>query len=209
MPVLIRDYETRGVLRLENVGSWRYAADFRTQILCCAYCVDDGPVKLWTPPDPPPTEFFEAAAPQNTDWTVGAHFAQFEISLEYFVLTRRYGFPRFPVSRQRCTMAKALACSLPPRLELVAQALELLNEKDLAGRRLMLMMSKPRRPRKDEDPQALLWFDDEERRRRLYKYAMQDTEVERELYQLLQSLSAEELAIWQFDLRVNARGFYV
>jgi DNA polymerase len=208
MHVLIRDYESRGVLKLEDVGAWRYAADPRTEILCCAYCVDDGPVKLWTPPDPPPSEFFEAAAPQNTDWKVGAHNAQFEIPLEHFILVPKYGFPKFPLSRQRCTMAMALAHSLPPKLELVAQALELLNEKDKAGQRLMLMMAKPRRPRKDEDPQALLWFDDEERQTRLYEYAKQDAEVERELDQVLQPLSDEELKIWQFDLRVNARGFY-
>jgi DNA polymerase len=208
MPTLIRDYETRGLIKLEDCGSWKYAADGRTEILCCAYCVDDGPVKLWTPPDPPPTEFFEAAAPQNTDWTVGAYNAGFEIPLEYYILVPKYGFPRFPFSRQRCIMAKALVCSLPARLEFVAQALELLNEKDKAGHRLMLMMSKPRRPRKDEDPGLLAWFDDADRMARLYSYARQDVEVERELDQALQPLSDDELKIWQFDLRVNARGFY-
>jgi DNA polymerase bacteriophage-type len=205
--VLHRDYESRGVLRLEDVGAWRYAADPRTEILCCAYAVDDEPVKLWRPGDPVPPEFFEAA--RYADWEVAAHNAQFEIALEHFILTRRHGFPKFPLSNQRCTMAMALACSLPPKLELAAQVLELLHQKDKAGQRLMLMLAKPRRPRKDEDPQALLWFDDEERRQRLYEYAKQDTEVERELYQALRPLSPEELVIWQFDLRVNARGFYV
>jgi DNA polymerase len=204
--VLLRDYESRGVLKLEDVGVWRYAADNRTEILCCAYCVDDDPVKLWLPDDPVPPEFIKAA--QNPDWIVCAHNAQFEVALEHFILTHRYGFPKFPLSRQRCTMAMALTFSLPPKLELAAQALELLNEKDKAGQRLMLMLAKPRRPRKDEDPQALLWFDDEERRQRLYEYAKQDAEVERELDQVLQPLSDEELKIWQFDLRVNARGFY-
>src|SRR6516165_10057224 len=154
--VLHRDYESRGVLKLEDVGAWRYAADPRTEILCCAYAVDDGPVKLWLPGDPPPAEFFEAAAPQNTDWEAGAHNAQFEVALEHFKLCPLHRFPRIPLSRQRCTMAMALAFSLPPKLELAAQALELLNEKDKAGQRLMLMMAKPRRPRKDEDPLALL-----------------------------------------------------
>jgi DNA polymerase len=208
MPTLIRDYETRSILKLEHSGAWRYARDSRTQVLCCAYCVDDGPVKLWTPPDPPPAEFFEAAAPQNTDWTVGAFNAGFEIPLEHYILVPKYGFPRFPLSRQRCIMAKALVCSLPARLEFVAQALELLNEKDKAGHRLMLMMSKLRRLRKDEDPGLLAWFDDPDRMARLYEYAKRDAEVERELDQALQPLSDDELKIWQFDLRVNARGFY-
>jgi DNA polymerase bacteriophage-type len=207
--VLHRDYESRGVLKLEDVGAWKYAADPRTEILCCAYAVDNDPVKLWLPPDLPPTEFFEAAAPQNTNWEVAAHNAQFDIALEHFKLCRLHGFPKFPLSRQRCTMAMALACSLPPKLELAADALELIHRKDKAGQRLMLMLAKPRRPRKDEDPQALLWFDDEERRQRLYDYAKKDLEAEREFYQSVRPLSAEELELWQLDVRINARGFHV
>jgi DNA polymerase len=205
--VLHRDYETRGVLKLEHTGSWKYAADFRTQILCCAYAVDDDPVKLWTPNDPTPSEFIEAA--NNPEWIVCAHNAQFEIALEHFILTRKFGFPKFSLNQQRCTMAMALAFSLPPKLELVAAALELVFQKDKAGQRLMLQLTKPRRPRKDEDPEQRYWFEDQDRLDRLYQYAMQDTAVERELYQLLRSLSDAELEIWQLDLKVNARGFYV
>ena len=42
---LHRDYETRGVLALSKVGAHRYAADPRTEVLCCAYAVDNGPVQ--------------------------------------------------------------------------------------------------------------------------------------------------------------------
>jgi hypothetical protein len=132
MKVLHRDYETRSVVSLEHVGGWKYSADSRTQILCCAYCVNDDPVKLWIPGDPVPPEFIEAA--QNPEWLVAAHNAQFEIALEHFILTRKFGFPKFSLSQQRCTMAMALAFSLPPKLELAAAALELIFQKDLAGR---------------------------------------------------------------------------
>jgi DNA polymerase len=206
MPILHRDYESRSVLLLEDVGAWRYAADPRTEVRCCSYCVDDQPVKLWTPADPVPAEFVEAA--RNPDWLVCAHNAGFEIALEHFKLVPQYGFPKFALRQQRCTMAMALASSLPAKLERVAEVLELLRQKDRAGHRLMLMMSKPRRPRKDEDPRALLWFEDPDRMARLYEYARTDPEVERELYDTLQPLSAAELEIWQLDLRINARGFY-
>src|SRR5262245_61263975 len=207
--VLHRDYESRGVLKLEDVGVWRYAADPRTEILCCTYAVDDGPVQLWLPGNPPPPEFIEAAAPQSTDWEVGAHNAPFEGVMEHFILSRRHGFPKFPLSRQRCTMAMALALALPPKLELLAEALEFVHQKDKAGQRLMLMMSKPRKPHKDEDPRALLWFDNAERRERLYEYGRKDIEVEREAYQVLRPLSDEEHLIWRFDQLVNARGFHI
>ena len=59
--VLHRDYETRGVPQLQKVGVWKYAADDHTEVLCCAFCVDNEPVKLWLPGDPVPAEFLEAA----------------------------------------------------------------------------------------------------------------------------------------------------
>jgi DNA polymerase len=204
--VLHRDYETRGVLQLQKVGAWKYAADDRTEILCCAYCVNDEPVKLWMPGDPVPQEFLEAA--QDKSWLVCAHNAGFEIAIEQLILRRRCGWPKIPLGRHRCTMAMALSLALPGKLELVAEALELIHRKDKAGQRLMQMISKPRRPRKDEDPGGLYWFDDEERLQRLYEYCRQDVEVERELYRQLRPLSPQELKVWQFDALVNARGFY-
>jgi DNA polymerase bacteriophage-type len=204
--VLHRDYETRGVLQLKDVGAWKYAADKRTEVLCCAYTIDDRPVKLWKRGDPEPEEFVEAG--RNNDWLVSAHNDLFETAIEHFIMRRRHGWTKLPLSRHRCTMAMALALALPGKLELVAEALELLHQKDRAGHRLMLMMSKPRRPRKDEDPEGLYWFDDEERLQRLYKYSLQDAEVERELYYALQPLLPEEQKLWQLDALVNARGFH-
>ena len=203
--VLHRDYETRGVLQLQNVGVWKYSGDDRTQILCCAFCVDNEPVKLWLPSDPVPPEFLEAA--NNPDWIVCAHNAGFEIAIEHLILRRRHGWPKIPLSRNRCTMAMALALALPPKLDLLAQALELVHQKDSAGQRLMLMMAKPRRARKDEDPEGRYWFEDQDRLERLYEYSKQDVKVEREAYQRLRPLIQEELQLWFLDQRINARGF--
>jgi DNA polymerase len=205
--VLHRDYETRGVLQLQNVGAWKYASDDRTEILCCAFCGDDEPVKLWLPGDPVPPEFLEAA--NNPDWIVCAHNAGFELAIEHLIMRRRHGWPKIPLSRNRCTMAMALALALPPKLELLAQALELVHQKDATGQRLMLMMAKPRRARKDEDPEGRYWFEDQDRLERLYKYAKRDVEVEREAYQRLRPLIAEEQQLWFLDQHINARGFHL
>ena len=140
---------------------------------------------------------------------VCAHNAQFEATIEHFILERRHGWPKIPLSRHRCTMAMALALALPGKLELAAEALELIHQKDRAGQRLMLMMTKPRRPRQGEDPdKGPFWFDDEDRLQRLYEYCRQDVEVERELYLQLQPLISHELRLWQLDCVVNARGFH-
>jgi len=200
-----RDIETRGLLPLSKVGVHRYAADARTEILCCAYTVDNEPVKLWTPDDAVPAEFREAAA--NPNWLAVAHNAAFEMTIEELLLAPRYGWPLIPVERQRCTLAMASALALPGKLERVADVLELSRRKDVAGHRLMQMMSKPRRAHKDEDPNQIYWFNDQERLQRLYDYCKADVEVERELYAHLQPLSTTEQIIWELDARVNARGF--
>ena len=59
--VLHYDFETRSTCNLLAAGAWRYAADPSTEVLCCAYAVDDEPVQLWVPGDPIPPEFVEAA----------------------------------------------------------------------------------------------------------------------------------------------------
>jgi DNA polymerase len=207
MHVLHRDYETRSQAILKTVGTHKYAADFSTTVLCCAFAVDDEPVQLWRPGNPPPAEFIEAAT--NPSWIVCAHGAHFEDAIERHVLHPRFGWPAFPVDKQRCTQAMALAVGLPARLSTAAIALELSNRKDVAGERLMHQTSKPRRPHKDEDPSGIYWFEDQERLDRLYAYCQQDVEVERELYSRLPPLSASEQPLWELSSWINQRGFCV
>jgi DNA polymerase bacteriophage-type len=120
--VLHRDYETRSQCMLKSAGAYRYAADLRSEVLCCAYAVDGGAVQLWTPGDNPvPTEFIEAAS--NPNWIAVAHNDQFETAIEQYILAPRYGWPLIPIERHRCTMALSLAYGLPARLSAAADAL--------------------------------------------------------------------------------------
>jgi DNA polymerase len=205
--VLHRDYETRGQLLLKRVGTHRYAADPSTEVLCCAFAIDDEPVQLWTPGDPVPPEFIEAA--QKPDLIVAAHGDHFEGAIEHHIMAPRFGWPLIPLERHRCTMATALALGLPARLSMAAAALELANRKDVAGERLMHQMSKPRRARQDEDPSQVHWFEDDDRLRRLHDYCRQDVEVERELFDRLSRLSATEQSLWALSCTINERGFRV
>ena len=43
--ILHRDYETRSTLDLKKVGVWKYATHPTTDVWCCAYAVNDGPVR--------------------------------------------------------------------------------------------------------------------------------------------------------------------
>jgi DNA polymerase len=205
--VLHRDGELRGLLDLRKVGVHRYTADPQTEVLCVAYAVDDGPVQLWKPVDPVPLEFIEAADDPN--WIVCAHNDAFETQTERHILGPRFGWPQVPLERHRCTMAAALALGLPAKLGRLADVLELCNRKDKAGERLMLQMSKPRRPRKDEDPAGIYWFDNPERLTRLYGYCRQDVETEREAHGRLLQLSPTEQILWELSTRINDRGFHI
>src|SRR5262249_34596184 len=207
--VLHRDYETRSQAILKTVGTYKYATDPSTELLCCAYAVDDEPVQLWVPGDSVPAALIEAAAATDPTWVMAAHNGAFETAIEQYILAPRHGWPVIPIERHRCTMAAALAAGLPARLGTVADALDLANRKDCGGERLMHQVSKPRRARKGEDADQVHWFDDDDRLRRLYEYCRQDVEVERELYGRLPPLSPTEQAIWELSSRINQRGFCV
>src|SRR6516225_4544286 len=100
MPILFRDFETRSTLDLRDVGAWRYTTHSSTDVWCCAYCVDDGPVELWLPGNPIPDQFTEAA--NNPDWLVCAFNDAFERLVEPYIMAPRYGWPLVPIERHRC-----------------------------------------------------------------------------------------------------------
>jgi DNA polymerase bacteriophage-type len=205
--LLFRDYETKGTLNLSEVGAWKYASHPTTDVWCCAYAVDEGPIKLWVPGDPVPAEFAEAA--QNPDWRVLAFNDQFERLIEQHIMAPRYGWRIVPIERHRCIQTAALALALPATLDNVARALKLEQQKDESGRRTMLQMAMPRRPRQDEDPAGLYWFDDPERRAELYNYNQQDVAVERALHHRIGSLSPDEQSLWVLDAVINDRGLFI
>jgi DNA polymerase bacteriophage-type len=205
--ILFRDYETRGTVDLVKAGSWQYSTHPQTDVWCCAFAVDDGEIKLWVPGDQIPAEFIKAAA--NPEYLVSAFNDSFEGLIEQHIMGPRYGWPAIPLERHRCLQAAALALALPAKLEGAARALNLEQQKDVAGHKLMLQMAKPRRPRRDEDPANLYWFDDPDRVSRLHGYCRQDVETERALHARIGLLSAEEQALWQLDAIINERGIHI
>jgi DNA polymerase bacteriophage-type len=204
--ILFRDYETRSTLNLSEVGAWRYAAHHETNVWCCAYAVNDGPIKLWVPGDPIPPEFIEAA--QNPNWIVSAFNDQFERLIEQQIMGPRYCWPTIAIDRHRCTQAMALALALPAKLEMVARALNLEEQKDMDGHKLMLQMARPRPARAGEDLNGVYWSDDPEHRERLGKYCVRDVTVERAIHNRIKPLSSEEQSLWALDAKINDRGIF-
>ena len=195
MPTLLRDYETRGTLDLRKVGAARYARHRDTDVLCAAYCVDDGPIELWRAGDPIPEAFVEAA--RDPDWLVVAFNDHFERAIERGVLAPRYGWPTVPIERHRAFRPSALAHALPASLDKVATALGLAERKDVRGHRVMLQLARPRKPRRDEDPAGgPYWRDDADKLATLYDYCRQDIATERALHARIGLLPPAEQEIW-------------
>jgi hypothetical protein len=71
--VLHYDFETRSACDLQTAGAWRYAADGSTEVTVCAYAIDDEAMQIWTPGDPVPKEFIEAAV--NPNWLIARALA--------------------------------------------------------------------------------------------------------------------------------------
>ena len=135
---------------LKGVGTHKYAVDPNTEVLCCAFAVDDQPVQLWIPGDPVPPEFIEAANDPN--WIVAAHGDHFETAIERHIMAPRFGWPEIPLERHAAQWRWRWRSACRRGWRAAADALELAERKDAAGERLMHQMSKPRRARQGEDP---------------------------------------------------------
>lgn len=206
MPRVVFDDETRSTADLTRVGAWEYAKHSGTELLCMAYKVDTSPTCLWTPGDPFPRELQRAIENRYEFW---AHNAFFERCIWQHIKQVRFGFPAIPDHLWRCSAATAAALALPRSLEDAGQVLGLDMQKDKEGHRLMLQMCKPRKPRKDEDPNGLYWFEDDERKQRLYSYCIRDVDAQAELTAKLPKLSHGELKTWQLCQEINRRGLPV
>lgn len=211
-PRLHFDLESRSTVPFGKakgaVTAYQYANHPDTDIWCMSWCVDDSPVLLWDPWEGQdfPAEFLYAL---KQGAVAVAHNASFEWCMWNFLLAPRLGLPAIPFERMDCTAVRASVMALPRSLEGAAKAMRLPVQKDAAGARLMQQMAKPRKPRKDEDPNRVYWWDDADRRQRLGAYCVQDTETERALDKVIPQLTADERRLWLLDHETNMRGVHV
>jgi DNA polymerase len=83
------DFETRSRADLKKVGAAKYAADPTTEVLCFAYCIDDGPVKVCGP-DEMPGDL--RAALDDPEVAIVAHNAAFEMAIINEIMVPRHGW---------------------------------------------------------------------------------------------------------------------
>lgn len=174
------DFETASECDLKTAGVYNYARHPSTRVLCMAYAIDDGDVRVWTPGE---------ALPAFTS-QIRAHNAAFERLILRHVLKQD-----IPLEQFYCTAAQARSNCAPGSLEDVGRFAGASMRKDHRGAYLVRQCCIP--PFKtDLLPE-------------LFEYCAQDVRAMRAISLGLRELTEEELADYHANERINDRGVRV
>lgn len=202
----VKGVGSQGKGGLPVVGTPAYAEHPSTEVLCLYYNLKDGRGRRgWMPgtPNPQPLLDYILAGGILEAWNV-----TFEFWIWNMVCVRRYGWPPLPLEQCRCAMAKSRRFSTPGALGGAAKYLGT-PEKHKDGYRLVQKLTRPHTPTKHRPAHrwsiTTAWDD----YLALYRYCDQDTVAEDNASAHIPDLSPDELATWQMDQTVNARGVQV
>jgi DNA polymerase len=189
------DLETRSAVNLLTQGSWLYATDPSTEVICLWYSVDRGEPQGWHPGEPVPACF-------TTHDTIHAWNADgFEYLIWDFIMTPEHGFPGVALEQWRCTAFKSRCNNLPNKLENAARCLRVPQQKSKRGRELIKLLCMPL---KDgtfcKDPALLAEMDE---------YCAQDVRTEMAVDAMLREPTDEEWADFHANMRVNDIGIRI
>jgi DNA polymerase len=184
------DFETRSRCDLPKHGVYNYAQDPSTDVLCMSYAFDDDDVVTWLPSQPFP-EKVKAYKGQ-----IYAHNAAFERLHFWYVLQINFKLEQF-----YCTAAQARANCAPGSLEDVGRFAGASMKKSHRGAQLIRLLSIPRADGTFNDDPALM--------AEMIDYCEQDVRAMRSISKALRPLSADELADYHVNERINDRGVLV
>lgn len=184
------DFETRSRCDLTKHGVYNYAQDPSTEVLCMSYAFDDDDVVTWLPSQPFP-EKVKAYKGQ-----IYAHNAAFERLIFWYVLQQNYTLEQF-----YCTATQARANCAPGKLEDVGRFAGASMRKDHRGAQLIRLLSIPQADGSFRQDPALM--------AEMIAYCEQDVRAMRSISKALRPLSADELADYHVNERINDRGVLV
>jgi DNA polymerase len=187
MTVLWCDFETRSRCDLRSRGVYNYAQDASTDVLCMSYAFDDEDVRTWLPGEPFPQ------AVKDHKGLVYAHNAAFERLIFWYVLQVNFKLEQF-----YCTAAQARANCAPGSLEDVGRFAGATMKKDHRGGQLIRLLSIPQSDGTFREDAKLM--------QEMVDYCEQDVRAMRAIAQAQRPLSADELADYHTNERINDRG---
>jgi len=202
------------------VGAPAYSEHPSTEVLTLSYDLCDGRgIRRWRPGQPLPLDLF---AHVTAGGVIEAHNAMFERLIVENVCVPKYGWPMFPATAWRCSMATALVAQRPAALGALAEVLGLDQQKDTEGKRLIKKFCVPQQPivglvdkktgkvkRPDQPARRIYPEDDPEDFEKLCAYCDQDVRTEMAAMERLPALEPHEVAAWQATQAMNHRGLGV
>lgn len=236
------DFEGRSAFDIMKGGAWKYSLDPTTQVMCLAVRLPGWTKsRLWAAPihyswgvqpELDPECLQELFVWIARGGLVEAHNAFFERAMWENICVPKLGWPQVKPEQWMCSAAKASMHSIPRSLGGACAALNLPVQKDGEGRKVMLKLCKPRKPRKAEKELLLaldeaegigrlaivkelkasgwdgtyFWHDDQVDLEKLFAYCCTDTDSEHCLSEALPDLPEHELRIWRMDQAMNVRG---
>jgi DNA polymerase len=185
--VLWIDFETRSACDLKVAGVYNYAQHGSTEVLCMSYAFDDDEVETWLPHQPFPRWLLSRHL-----GPIYAHNATFERLIFWYVLGINFKLEQFV-----CTAAQARANCAPGSLEDVGRFAGASMKKDHRGAQLIRKMSVPPY---EESPELTA---------EMVAYCEMDVKAMRAVSKAMRPLSAQELADYHVNERINDRGVLV
>lgn len=198
-PWILVDFESASACDLKKAGAYRYWADPTTEALCLSYETSSGRRGTWHPGLPCPSKILQAL--ERGDVIFVAHNVAFERN-GWAYMEREYGWPAVPLERWHDTQARALQMALPAKLDDVLRVMRLPHQKDMAGHRLTIGLS--RKDRKGYFPKRT-----PEVMAQVYAYCEADISGEVDLHRRLGWLSDHERSCWIMSQQMNDRGIYL
>jgi len=190
MNTLWLDFETRSRCDLKAKGVYNYARDASTDVLCMSWAFDDEDVQTWLPGQPFPERV------RDHTGQIRAHNAAFERLIFWYVLQIDFDLTQF-----YCTATQARANCAPGSLEDVGRFAGASMRKDHRGGQLVRALCIPRPDGTFNTDPALM--------AELVEYCEQDVRAMRAISQTQRQLSADELADYHVNERINDAGVLV
>lgn len=205
MTTLHLDVETFSPTPITH-GTHRYAE--LAELMLFQYALDDEVVSVWdmTAGEPMPDDLWALLSDKTVE--IVAHNATFERTVFRLVGSPIMREAAAQIDRWHCTMARAMAHSLPGALGKLCEILRIPTDqaKDKDGKRLINLFCKPRpknvklrRATRETHPEDWQAFKE---------YARLDVEAMRQCYKILPrwNYKGRELDLWRLDQKINERG---
>ena len=137
------DFETRSSVDLKKHGAWVYSEHPSTKVLILRWSTDEGKTyHKWWFNDKPPKQLFRKL---KQGYKIRAFNSFFEFVIWTNCCVPKLGWPKLNIRDFMCVQAESNAKTFPGSLEAAAITMELLDQKDKEGMRLINKFSRPSR----------------------------------------------------------------